>query len=77
MNTAPTPPEDEIPEEIDFSAGARGKFHRPGATLRLPVYLDAEVQSRLTRLANEKGIELSALVNDLLRQEIERGRADK
>jgi hypothetical protein len=33
----------------------------PGATLSLPpVYLEAEIQNRLTRLANDKGIEFSA-----------------
>jgi len=32
----------------------------------LPVYLDAEVQNRLTRLANAKGIDFSTLVNAML-----------
>lgn len=66
-----TPPDDEMPAEIDFSGGTRGKFYRPGTTLKLPVYLDAEVQSRLTRLADAKGIDFSALVNALLRKDIE------
>jgi len=35
------------------------------------VYLEAEVQSRLTRLANAKGVDFSALVNALVRKEIE------
>ena len=52
-----TPPDDEMPAEIDFSGGTRGKFYRPGTTLKLPVYLEAEVQNRLTRLANAKGID--------------------
>jgi hypothetical protein len=34
-----------MPKEIDFSGGIRGKFYRPNARLRLPVYLDAEVQA--------------------------------
>jgi hypothetical protein len=71
MSTADTPPDDEMPAEIDFSGGTRGKFYRPGATLNLPVYLEAEVQNRLTRLANAKGIDFSALVNALLRKDIE------
>jgi hypothetical protein len=42
------------------------------ATLLQPaVYLEAEVQSRLTRLANAKGVDFSALVNALLRKDIE------
>jgi len=70
MSTA-TPPDDDLPAEIDFSGGTRGKFYRPDATLNLPVYLDAEVQSRLARLANAKGIDFSALVNAMLRKDIE------
>ncbi|MDD5058261.1 MAG: hypothetical protein PHQ60_10335 [Sideroxydans sp.] len=62
---------DEMPTEIDFSKGTRGKFYRPGAKLNLPVYLDDQVQTRLTALANAKGIEFSVLVNDLLRKDIE------
>lgn len=40
-----------MPAEIDFSKGVRGKFFRPGAELRLPVYLDAEVQAYLAQRA--------------------------
>jgi hypothetical protein len=43
--------------------------HRTSATLNLPVYLDAEVQSRLARLA--KGIDFSTLINAMLRKDIE------
>jgi hypothetical protein len=68
MSTPQTPPDDDLPPEIDFSGGTRGKFYRPDATLNLPVYLDAEVQSRL---ANAKGIDFSALVNAMLRKDIE------
>ncbi len=71
MSNAQIPPDDEMPAEVDFSGGTRGKFYQPGATLSLPVYLEAEVQSRLTRLANAKGVDFSALVNALLRKDIE------
>lgn len=71
MSNTHTPPDDEMPSEIDFSGGTRGKFYRPGTTLNLPVYLEAEVQNRLTRLANAKGVDFSALVNALLRKDIE------
>ena len=40
-----TPPDDDVPVEIDFAGGTLGKFYRRGATLNLPVYLDAEVQA--------------------------------
>lgn len=62
---------DDIPAEIDFSNAVRGKFHRDGMKLRLPVYLDDPVQARLTALASAKGVELSDLVNDLLRKDLE------
>lgn len=70
MNTK-SPPDDEMPAEIDFSQGTRGKFYRPGATLSLPVYLEPELQNRLTRLANAKGIDFSTLVNAMLRKDVE------
>jgi hypothetical protein len=70
MSTAQTP-DDDLPAEIDFTGGTRGKFYRPGATLNLPLYLDAEVQSRLTTLANAKGVDFSTLVNNMLRKDIE------
>lgn len=63
--------DDDIPAEIDFSKGTRGKFFRPGAKLNLPVYLDDQVQTRLAALANAKGVDFSVLVNDLLRKDIE------
>jgi hypothetical protein len=61
-------------DEYDFSKGERGKFYRRGATLNLPVYLDDEVRRVLQRQAQEKGIEVNQLVNDLLKQEITQGR---
>ncbi|MDO8811920.1 MAG: hypothetical protein Q7J38_07840 [Gallionella sp.] len=64
-------PNDDIPDEIDFSKGTRGKFHQLGVKLNLPVYLDNQVQIRLAALANAKGIDFSVLVNDLLRKDIE------
>lgn len=63
--------DDDMPAEIDFSKGVRGKFYRPGMRMKLPVYLDEEVQDSLTALAQDKGVELSTLVNELLRKDIE------
>ncbi|MCU1265998.1 MAG: hypothetical protein JWM21_2316 [Acidobacteria bacterium] len=39
----------------DFSKGVRGKFHRKGAELRLPIYLAAKLQKRLESLAARNG----------------------
>jgi len=63
--------DDDIPAEIDFSGGQRGRFYQPGAILRLPVYLDAEVQLYLGARAGAKGVAVERLVNDLLKKDIE------
>ena len=57
--------------EYDFSKGERGKFFRPGAELRLPIYLDTDIQSYLAERAAQKGVPLSEMVNGLLKQEIQ------
>ena len=57
--------------EYDFSKGERGKFFRPDAELRLPVYLDADVQHYLTQRAADKGVPLGEMVNGLLKREIQ------
>jgi hypothetical protein len=62
---------DDMPEEIDFSGAQRGKFFREGAVLRLPVYLDAEVQRYLTERAQARGVAFDRLVNELLKKDIE------
>lgn len=58
-------------ERYDFSKGVRGKFYQPDATFRLPVYLDEKVQAYLAARADAKGMDLSELVNDLLKKDIE------
>ena len=69
--TTQTHDHDDIPEEIDFSCGTRGKFYRKDARLQLPIHLDASVQNTLAALANAKGVDLSDFVNDLLKKDIE------
>lgn len=71
MSQGHTTFDDDMPAEIDFSKGVRGKFYRPDSSLQLPVYLDDQVLRRLTALADAKGVDLSVLVNDLLRKDIE------
>jgi hypothetical protein len=56
----------------DFSKGERGKFYRPDAVFKLPVYLDQQVEEYLAKKAEARGIELSELVNELLKEDIER-----
>ena len=58
-------------DRYDFSKGTRGKFFKPNAVFRLPVYLDEKVQDYLTAKADAKGVELADLVNEMLRKDIE------
>ena len=74
MNTQvpPTSQDDnDMPAEIDFANGIRGKFFRAGTRLRLPIYLDDATQSYLADRALAKGIDMTVLVNQLLKKDIE------
>jgi len=57
--------------EYDFSKAERGKFYRPGAELRLPIYLDSKLQGRLERIAHKRGKELADVVHQLLEKDVE------
>lgn len=63
--------------EYDFSAVERGKFFRAGARLVPPVHLEPEVLAYLSDLAVTQGTSLSDLVNNLLKEDIERIDAEK
>ena len=41
--------------EYDFAGAERGKFFRKGAELRLPMYLEAELQQKLESISRMKG----------------------
>jgi hypothetical protein len=57
-------------EEYDFSNAERGKFFRPDAKFNLPIYLEEEVLEFFSQRAEAKGIDLSVLLNDLLKKDI-------
>jgi len=57
-------------EEYDFSKGERGKFYRPDAELRIPVYLQKDIAEFLEKLAEEKDSDVETIVNDWLRRNI-------
>ena len=57
--------------EYDFPKGARGKFYRKGADVRLPIYLDTKLQARLERIARKTGAEVGDVVNQWIRREVE------
>lgn len=60
----------DLPAEIDFSKGTRGKFYHPDAKFNMPIYLDEEVQRYLANIASRKGVPISDIANDLLKKDI-------
>ena len=62
-------------KEYDFSKGERGKFFRKDAEFNLPVYLDADNLSFVTKIAKRKKADISEVVNDLIRSDKRLARA--
>lgn len=58
-------------KEYDFSKAERGKFYRPDAKLNLPVYLDQEVLTFIQDIARKRDSDLSSVVNQLLRTDMQ------
>ncbi|MFX0198563.1 MAG: hypothetical protein ACFFCW_20780 [Candidatus Hodarchaeota archaeon] len=58
-------------DEYDFSTAERGKFYRPNTRLNLPIYLDEEVLAFVERIAKGKGTDMSSVVNQLLRSDMQ------
>ncbi len=65
--------EDErTPSEIDFSKGVRGLHYiPPGAKVFLPASIERSVWEYFSGKAEEKGIDLSELLTDVLKRDIE------
>ncbi len=57
--------------EYDFPKGERGKFYRPDAKFNIPIYLDKDILTYLTEKARAKGVEVSQLINEILRKDID------
>jgi hypothetical protein len=58
-------------KEYDFSKGVRGKFYVPNAEFNLPIYLEPEIEEFICKLAKEKDVERSQIVNQFLRKDKE------
>jgi hypothetical protein len=58
-------------DEYDFSTAERGKFFRQGARMVPPVHLEPDLLDHLSQLATAQGVSLDALVNRLLKREID------
>ncbi len=57
--------------KYDFSKGVRGKFYNADAEFNLPIYLEPEIAEFVQKLAIEKGLDQSRIVNMLLRKDKE------
>jgi cytidylate kinase len=57
-------------KEYDFSKAEQGKFYRKGATLRLPIYLDAKLQNQVQDLANRTGRDITDVVKRIVKKEV-------
>jgi len=58
-------------KEYDFSKGVRGKFYNADAEFNLPIYLEPEIAEFVQKLATEKKVDQSQIVNMLLRKDKE------
>lgn len=57
-------------KEYDFSKGERGKFFQPNVTLNIPVYLEPENQAFVEQIAKKKQLDISKVVNELIKGDI-------
>ena len=58
-------------DEYDFTNAQRGKFYKPDVRLIPPVRLEPQVLDFLAKRAEAKGTTLNALLNTLLKKDIE------
>jgi hypothetical protein len=64
--------DDEAPAEIDFRKGVRGLHHiPPGAKVFLPTSIERSVWEYFSVKAEQKGVNLSELLTDVLKRDIE------
>ncbi|MFZ0595038.1 MAG: hypothetical protein WAM39_31545 [Bryobacteraceae bacterium] len=64
--------DDDMPAEIEFSKGARGLHHiSPDARVFVPASIERGVWEYFSEKAEQKGVELSELLSEIPRREIE------
>ena len=62
----------DMPAEIDFSKGARSLHHiPPDAKIFLPASIERSVWEYFAGKAEQKGVDLSELLTDVLKRDIE------
>jgi hypothetical protein len=70
MNNQPI--ENDMPAEIDFSKAARGVHHiAPGERILMPASIEKNVWEYFASKAQQRGVELSTLLTEVLRRDIE------
>ena len=61
-----------MPAEIDFGKGVRGLHHIPsGAKVLMPASIEKSVWEYFSGKAEERGIQLSDLLTEVLKRDIE------
>ena len=64
--------DEEMPSEIDFSKGVRGLHHIPAdAKVLMPVSIEKNVWEYFAGKARQQGVELSTLLTEVLKRDIE------
>ena len=64
--------DNDIPPEIDFSKGSRGLHYIPAGTkVLMPVSIEKSVWAYFAGKAEERGIQLSELLTEVLQRDIE------
>ena len=58
-------------KEYDFSAAEQGKFYCRPENMKIPVYLDSTLESYYAEKARKRKIDISTLINSVLRKEME------
>ena len=63
---------DDMPTEIDFSKGIRGLHNiPPGAKVMMPAAIEKSVWMYFSGKAEQRGIDLSDLLTEVLKRDIE------
>ena len=71
MNNQPIE-DNDMPIEIDFSKGVRGLHHiPPDSRVLMPASIEKSVWTYFSEKAEERGIQLSDLLTEVLKRDIE------
>lgn len=71
MNNPPIE-DNDMPAEIDFSKGVRGLHHVPkDAKVLMPASIERSVWEYFSGKAEQKGVDLSELLTEVLKRDIE------